>query len=294
MYELIQAGERTYYISCPTNIGIYKIDNTGVCVIDSGNDKDYGRRILRILEANGWELKMIINTHAHADHIGGNEFLQKRTGCKIYAPETDIALVHDTILNASLLYGGSPCRDMLGKFFYAKGTNAELLTPDVLPDGMEMTLVPGHSLTGGALKTPDGVWFLGDSVIGENIIQKHRVQFLYNVENALDSIEKIKTFEGKMFIPSHSAALEDVKELCELNRACIEENFAFIHDACTGISFEDILKKVMDHNGLEMSVSQYLLIGSTVRSYLSYMKNNGLVDIECKDNRLLWRGVVKA
>ena len=293
MYELIQAGERTYYISCPTNIGIYRINDSEVCVIDSGNDKDYGKRILKTLDANGWSLKMVINTHAHADHVGGNELLQKRTGCKIYAPPVDIALVRDTILNASLLYGGSPSRDMLGKFFYAKPTDAELLTPEVLPEGMEMELVPGHSLTGAALKTSDGVWFLGDSVIGENIIQKHRVQFLYNVGNALSSIEKLKELEGSLFIPSHAAACSDIRPLAELNEACIRENIEFIKEACTGIGFEEILKKVMDANGLEMNVSQYMLIGSTVRSYLTYMKDSGLVDVKCEDNRLLWQKAEK-
>lgn len=288
MYELIQVGERTYYISCPTNIGIYKINDTEVCLIDSGNDKDYGRRILRILETNGWKLKMIINTHAHADHIGGNEFLQKRTGCKIYAPEEDVSLIRNTILNASLLYGGFPSREMLGKFFYAKGTEAERLTPNVLPEGMEMALVPGHSISGAALKTCDGVWFMGDSVIGGNIIQKYRVQFLYDVQSALESLEKIKTLKGKLFVPSHAEASTDVQELADLNIVCIKENINFIRNSCTGISFEEILKKVMDAVDLEMSVSQYMLIGSTVRSYLTYMRNSELVDIKCEGNRLLW------
>lgn len=27
MYELIQAGDKTYYINCPTKIGIYKIND---------------------------------------------------------------------------------------------------------------------------------------------------------------------------------------------------------------------------------------------------------------------------
>ena len=80
MYELIQAGERTYYIDCPAKIGIYRMDETRVCLIDSGNDKDAGKKVLKILEANGWKLDRILNTHFHADHVGGNRLLQERTG----------------------------------------------------------------------------------------------------------------------------------------------------------------------------------------------------------------------
>ena len=72
MYELIQAGERTYYIDCPSKIGIYRINDEKVCLIDSGNDKDAGKKVLKILSANGWRPEMILNTHSHADHVGGN------------------------------------------------------------------------------------------------------------------------------------------------------------------------------------------------------------------------------
>ena len=46
--ELIQVGEKTYYIKNPTNIGIYKIDEENIFLIDTGNDKEAGRKILKI------------------------------------------------------------------------------------------------------------------------------------------------------------------------------------------------------------------------------------------------------
>ena len=64
MYELIQAGEKTYYINCPAKMGLYRLNDSEVCLIDSGNDKDAGKKVLKILEAGGWKLKMVINTHS--------------------------------------------------------------------------------------------------------------------------------------------------------------------------------------------------------------------------------------
>ena len=83
--ELIQIGEKTYYIKNPTNIGVYKVDENNVYIIDSGNDKDAGKKILKIIEENNWKIKGIINTHSNADHIGGNKVIQDRTGCEILA-----------------------------------------------------------------------------------------------------------------------------------------------------------------------------------------------------------------
>ena len=47
--ELVQVGDRTYYIKNPTNIGIYKVDEENVYLIDTGNDKVAGKKILRII-----------------------------------------------------------------------------------------------------------------------------------------------------------------------------------------------------------------------------------------------------
>ena len=45
--ELIQVGDQTYYIKNSTNIGIYKIDQENVFLIDTGNDKDAGKKSRR-------------------------------------------------------------------------------------------------------------------------------------------------------------------------------------------------------------------------------------------------------
>ena len=40
-----------------------------------------------------------------------------------------------------------------------------------------------------------------------------------------------------------------------------------------------------------MSFEQYVLVGSTVRSYLSWLKDNGKMAAEFQDNMLLWQRV---
>lgn len=76
MYELIQVSDRSYYIQSPAKIGLVRLNDTDVCLIDSGNDKDAGRKVRQILDNNNWRLTAIYNTHSNADHIGGNKYLQ--------------------------------------------------------------------------------------------------------------------------------------------------------------------------------------------------------------------------
>ncbi|MCK5675127.1 MAG: MBL fold metallo-hydrolase, partial [Spirochaetales bacterium] len=81
---LTRLSNSTYYIPSPANAGLF-IQNNKAILIDSGNDKEAGRQILKLLKEQNLELSVIVNTHSHADHVGGNEFLQKRTNCRIAA-----------------------------------------------------------------------------------------------------------------------------------------------------------------------------------------------------------------
>jgi len=80
MYELIQVSENCYYIACPAKIGAVKTGPDTVCLIDSGSDKDAAKKVKKHLDANGWKLDAIYNTHSNADHIGGNRYLHEQTG----------------------------------------------------------------------------------------------------------------------------------------------------------------------------------------------------------------------
>ena len=71
MYELIQVSDKCYYIQSPAKIGLVRLEGSEVCLIDSGSDKDAGRKVRQHLDANGWKLAAIYNTHSNADHIGG-------------------------------------------------------------------------------------------------------------------------------------------------------------------------------------------------------------------------------
>ena len=59
MYELIQVTDRSCYIQCPAKIGLVRLEGDRVCLIDSGSDKDAGRKVRQILDANGWRLTAI-------------------------------------------------------------------------------------------------------------------------------------------------------------------------------------------------------------------------------------------
>ncbi len=290
MYELVQVSENSYYIESPAKIGLVKLGGDEVCLIDSGNDKDAGRKIRKILDANGWKLTAIYNTHSNADHIGGNKYLQGQTGCKIYAPGMECDFTNHTVLEPSFLYGGYPCKDLRHKFLMAQGSNAEYLTKDVLPKGFAMIELPGHFLDMVGFRTPDDVVYLADCLSSRETLDKYQIGFIYDVGAYIKTLEMVKTLKAKIFIPAHAAAAEDISELAQYNIDKVYEIGEKIIELCKEpLSFEVILQKLFTEYELEMNFEQYVLVGSTVRSYLSWLKDTGKLNTEFVHNMLLWQ-----
>jgi hypothetical protein len=53
--------------------------------------------------------------------------------------------------------------------------------------------------------------------------------------------------------------------------------------------FDELLGRLFDRLGLSLSLQQYALVGSTVKSHLSYLTDLGKVAPVCENNRLLWQ-----
>ncbi|MCD7736931.1 MAG: MBL fold metallo-hydrolase [Lachnospiraceae bacterium] len=290
MYELVQASGCSYYIQSPAKIGLVKLNETDVCLIDSGNDKDAGRKVRQILDKNGWHLTAIYNTHSNADHIGGNKYLQGQTKCKIYAPGIDCDFTRHPILEPSFLYGGYPCKELRHKFLLAQGSDAEYLSEAVLPECFEMLPLPGHFFDMTGFRTQDNVVYLADCLSSRETLDKYQITFIYDVDAYLKTLEMVKSLTAELFVPAHAEATTDIRELAQYNINKVHEIAEKIIEICVEpVCFECILQRLFTEYSLTMNFEQYVLAGSTVRSYLAWLKDAGELDISFENNRLLWK-----
>lgn len=289
MYELVKLNERSYYIESPAKVGIYKISDSEVCLIDSGNDKDMGKKIKKILEGENWTLKCILNTHSHADHIGGNQYLQKQYGCEIFAPKMESAVVASPVFEPISLYGGCPPKALRHKFLMAQPSEVKLLTEAVLPEGLSVINLPGHSFDMVGFRDSEGVVFLADALCSAQTLEKYPISFFYDVEAYLESLESLKTIEGKLFVPSHVAPTEDIAPLAQLNiDKALEIGEKIVEILETAMSFDALLQKLFQHYDMTMSIEQYVLVGGTVKSYLSYLLGLGKIAYRVENSMIVW------
>ena len=292
MYELNQVGEKSYYINCPAKIGVYLADDKNVYLIDSGNDKDAGRKVRKILDEKGWNLLGILNTHSNADHIGGNQYLQQQTGCKVFGGGIEKTFTEYPVLEPSFLYGGYPCKDLRHKFLLAKPSEVTEFSDESFPKEIEIIPLKGHFFDMVGFRTSDDTVFLADCLSSKETLDKYQISFIYDAAEYLKTLETVKSMKAKMFVPAHAPATDDITELADVNIAKVHEIADKIQSVCSEpICFENILQRLFSGYGLTMNFEQYVLVGSTVRSYMSWLKDNGKLSAIFDDNMLLWNAV---
>ncbi|MBE6902661.1 MAG: MBL fold metallo-hydrolase [Ruminococcaceae bacterium] len=292
MYDLNKVGEHTYYIDAPTNLGIYLYNGNKVCMIDGGSDSDAAKKALQHIEANGWTLEMVLNTHCHADHTGGCAYLADRTGCRNYAPGADAAIMRYSYLNPTYLFGGFPMKELENKFTLAPPCDCLPLTEDVLPEGLTCLHVDGHSFEQLAFRTSDDVWFMADSLISAETFPKYKIAFLYDIQKHLDTLDRISRLNGKLFIPSHCTPLTDIQQLAAINRDNVYEVAEDIKRLCRdGLTIDELLEQLFAEYRIRLYIMQYALVGYTTRSYLSWLSARGEIAPVFDGTRLLWKTV---
>lgn len=139
---------------------LYKEGNSEVILVDPADSGEY---IYDKLAEHGFEVKHILLTHGHFDHIYGCKSLKAKTDAKIYCHEAEAELLGDSSLNVS---------DNVGR-------PVMLLADEWLTDGEERTFsdmtfkvihTPGHTEGSCCYYFEDGhILIAGDTLFCESV-----------------------------------------------------------------------------------------------------------------------------
>ena len=213
-------------------------------------------------------------------------------GCKIYSSGIEAAFTKYPILEPAFLYGGYPCKDLRHKFLMAQESDVTDFSDESFPKEIGRIPLRGHFFDMVGFRMPDGVVFLADCISSRETLDKYAISFIYDVGAYLETLYMVEGMEAAMFVPAHAEASADIKKLVRYNRDKVHEVADKILSICKEPTcFEHILQELFKGYGLTMNFEQYVLVGSTVRSYLSWLKDTGKMAAEFQDYMLLWQRV---
>jgi glyoxylase-like metal-dependent hydrolase (beta-lactamase superfamily II) len=255
------------------------------------------------VEETGARLEAIVITHAHADHFGGARFLQRRLRVPLYAPKLEAAMMENPIIEPLYLFGGAaPIKELRSKFTLAKpcvvSQRVEEGALEIGPFHMDVVSLPGHALNqvGVAIDSGAGqrVLFCADAIFPRQTIEKHKVLFCVDLDQTLETIERLPEQPCSCFAPGHGpayAAGDEIKEICDANREQLEEVREVVRDALEEPQeTSTLVRRVAEHFRLRIATpAAYTLTRTTILAALSSLQGAGEVAAATDENRLLWQ-----
>ena len=284
---------QSYYLKGPVNIGVFVTGRGGCILVDTGLDETSGRQVMRALRDEGLVPTAIVNTHAHADHFGGNRFIVQRTGARVCAGPLHRAIIENPFLSPFYLYGAAPIREITGKFLMAEACAVdEVLAPGpVTLEGAELQIIDldGHAPGQLGVATPDGVLYAGDAFLDAGIIDKYRLLYNADIAAAKNTLERLKETAYGYYLPGHGSLTDGPGTTLDRNIEAIRETEELILGCCVdGLTREEVMTRVVAEYGINLNPEQYVLVFSTISAYLAALHNEGRLALTFKDHRMLW------
>lgn len=305
-------GKNTYFIKGGTNTGIYTYGDKAV-IIDPGLAGARPKRILKKLEEYGFEASYILNTHEHDDHYGGcGQIKDKKPEIINVSSKYGKIYIENPILFPTYIMGGNSC-DIMNKT--SKLTKEDLTIVDkTISEGIldlntgenfeddgrkleenEIRIVELKGHTEGSLGfiTSDNIFFVGDLLIGDEMISKFDFLFIFDVEEYLNSLEKLKSINYDRIVLGHSKNIIEKKESLELiekNKSSVEKYLNQVKEILSieKIGYDKILKKLIINNNIKCNYKEYHFFKSSLVSLLTYLMNREEVDYIIEEGELLY------
>ena len=301
--ELINIKGGTYLIKGGTNTGVY-IHNNDAIVIDPGLGGSRPKRIIKILEENNIDLKFIINTHEHNDHYGAcSQFKETNENVKIVSSAYSKVYIENSELFSKYVIGGKTNDFMESKL---KNKSMDKVRIDievdegrVSLDGIKVEIIEfkGHTPGSIGILTNDKVLFVGDLLVGVDILEKFDFLFLYDIKDEIDSLKKLEQIEFEYLVLGHSKKVISKDESYNLilkHRSCIEKYVSQIKEKLnTPITLESLLKNIIIDNDLKCNYKEYHFFKTSLISAISYLAELGEIDYLLKDGDLLYYTKIK-
>ena len=287
-----QLSEHVYYLPGAVNCAV--VVNGGEAVlIDTGGDKDYGRALRKVCDALNVSPVAVLNTHSHADHYGGNDYLLRQFEMPVYAPEFEAGILQSPYLEPVYLFNGAkPLPELMSKWLLAKPSKVDVILE---PGTLELVGLPfeildtsGHAHRHVSVKVGD-VLIAADAIFGAAVLDKYPLPFGQDIGGQVKSAQLTEA-GARVLLPGHGEPTEEIEDLVARNLEAFERAADAVAAACLGVSTEEVLKEVCKTLDIEMlDLPRFYLNRCVVTAYLSYLRDEGRVEVALRENSLTWR-----
>lgn len=287
--ELSNINGRSFFIKGGTNTGLYLFEDNSALMIDPGLCGLRPKKIINLLKEKNIDLKYIINTHEHNDHYGScNQFRESYGSLEILSTEYAKIYIENPEMFSNYIVGGKSNKfidDILKSKSIDKVKIDKTISEgfiDLNREKFEIIDFKGHTLGSIGVLTQDKVLFAGDILISEDIIKKFDFLFIFDIQEQLKSLEKLRKIDFEYLVLGHGKFViskQESEKLIEINKKAIYKYINQVREYITEpITLENLLKNIIKNNNLSNNYKEYHFFKSSLVSLISYLVENNEIE----------------
>lgn len=209
-------------------------------LIDTGYIADFSEteKLITNLGVNLPDVSLIISTHTHCDHIGGNHIIQQKSGCEIALHEVGRHFI-DTQDDWSTWWR---YYNQEADFFTVTQTLQDGQMIAIGPHEFQVIYTPGHASDGIILYNSREKILISSDTLWENdsAVMTLRVEGSRALFNMRESIERLESLDVKRIYPGHGRPFSDMKSAIAKSKEKLER---YIRDR--DFIGNDLVKKIL-------------------------------------------------
>ena len=279
-------GDTWCIVTGSCRIPLYMPDKSDAVMIDSGLKSPDRYPILAVLEQKNIRVTSLLTSHFHRDHIGNHRVIKEKFDAHVYMTPFTSAIcdnnkttvLYETSMLAILRGGPVKC-DPDTVFEYVdgdlnvKGCNFHRIT------------LPGHAQEHIGFVTPDGIAYLGDTILSRDILHAVRIPYCTFCGEDLQSKAKARDLTYSGYIMAHNCFCDSIKELAQENIDNMHEKINMVESLINQpITLEALAAKVMEHTCVDTnSLIKVLGAKRNVQVVVEYLQETGRVDLQANN-----------
>lgn len=285
----------TYYIDCKVAwIPFYKINETDIILLDSGRFGQERDDMMELILSNGLNVKGIILTHIHSDHVGAVS-RYKAKGAVVAAPEFE-SMFLTSPRNLRMWYSYFTAEE-LDSYFHGLYFTTEI---PIRPEDSSVTIcgvtfgvlqTPGHSVGHISVMTPDNVLYLGDALMGWEECRKAKLPFAFSISLDRETKQLLHSVKAEKYIMAHEGVEDSIDELIDENDRVFTRCLNNIFDSLDHeMTVEQLVRVTIGSFGLNPNPTNYRfrIYARNVGRFVDQLIDEGRVAYHVLDGQALY------
>lgn len=291
--ESVQGNTKCLYLS-GNCIPVYCLSDREWILMDSGAKQEQ-EELFAYLSENHINIRAVLTSHAHYDHVGSHTAMQERYGAEIIMPRFDAGIMHDSVSLKACFYSCTrkELENSLGEM---------VCSPDRVMGQKDSRMVvvgntfgildlPGHAASHVGYVTPDGVAYIADSLVSPEVLSRSKLLYMLEWRASVDTMKKIGQMEYPSYILAHYGVYRDIRPVVDQNLHAFDNILGRIQRLSESeFTLEHMVRKIIRSMELKAgSRPKARLIERMTRSIMEYMVDTGRLQIGIRDGLIVYR-----